>query len=215
MILSPNRLLAFVHIPHTGGTSIETAWEKSLMLPTDYVDGSGPAKHVPAREVRGWLVTPEEFDGWCFLTVHRNPWGRVFSEWCHLVDDYQRWTRGDPFRPQREWLERMRAAFEAPSFAEWVLCTWAPSRMESPWEYYCHDVFGDCLIKRVLRFAHLAEDWAELCLDRGIGPVYLPQDNKLDHGDYTDHYTPAAIVAVANVCRPELDRFKDQYGEPA
>lgn len=211
MILSPNRRLAFVHIPHTGGTSLETLWAESLSLPTDWVADDGRAKHATALEIRGLLVPPDDAADWVLFTIHRNAWARIHSEFHHLRADYAKWKAGQ-ILPHGEWADRMGNAALL-SFPAWLTAEWG-NRHLSPWEHYATDWFAKPIVSRVLRFDQLGQDWAALCHDRGMDSRPLPVINRVEHPPYQTEFDAASREIVANVCRAEIERFGDVFGGP-
>lgn len=93
----------FVHIPKTGGQSVEQffldkhglTWEQRaelLLLPnTDPAKGPESLAHLTAREyVELGYVTPEQFKTYFKFTFTRNPWERLFSEYLYRYQDRYR-----------------------------------------------------------------------------------------------------------------------------
>lgn len=99
-------LLFFVHIPKTGGTSIEQALEAlgTVALRKKAKDTSAPAQHFHA-EIYRTLVPAAFYD--CGFTVCRNPYARLISEY-RYQDSHEK-TKGRGFD---DWVTRAFSTYE-------------------------------------------------------------------------------------------------------
>ena len=68
----------FVHIPKTGGSSVE----EMFFLQGDKRYGQGE-KHLKARQVK--RLHHKYWDDYLKFTIVRNPWDRIYSLWYNLV----------------------------------------------------------------------------------------------------------------------------------
>ncbi len=211
-MLSSEHRCVFVHIPKTGGTSVEvalTGYDWIVEGPEDYAvylreqphyrpDWGGelcardPAyfskrmaiKHASQRELAEDF--PEEWRRWLKFTFVRNPWERTLAIWRHG-------RRDAPARTPE-------------SFREWILRPEPADHMGQP-------VFQPLVtdwdeLDFVGRFEDLAQDFERLCARLGIAGLELPH---VSHGSqrvaaaaFFDDLT-AELVAVR--CAEEIERF--------
>lgn len=183
----------FVHIPKTGGQSIEQvfldrmelswATRGPLLLTTNHDPEAGPPflAHLTAQEYlsKGHLA-PIDFDDYFRFTVVRNPWDRAVSEYKY------RYAREMGFR------EFIRTAYPAPPGSN-------EERHLMPQWAFVHDTDGRSLIDRVIRFEHIASDFAEVS-SRIFGEfIALPQVNiSPDRRDYREFYDADTRETIAS-----------------
>lgn len=166
----------FVHIPKTGGQSIEQFfmdllhldWDKDrtalyLQRNDDPARGTEKLAHLSAVEyVDCGYVSREEFSGFFKFSFVRNPWSRILSEY------------------------RYRNYFHHLSFRDFVL-----NKMPKPgWDdKYRHvmpqydmlyDQQGNLLVDFVGRFETLQQDFDRVCEHLGITDSLLPHRNPSD-----------------------------------
>jgi hypothetical protein len=166
----------FVHIPKTGGQSIEQFfmdllhldWDKdrtalNLQRNDDPARGTEKLAHLSAAEyVDCGYVSREEYSGFFKFSFVRNPWSRILSEY------------------------RYRNYFHHLSFRDFVL-----NKMPKPgWDdKYRHvmpqydmlyDQQGNLLVDFVGRFETLQQDFDRVCEHLGITDSLLPHRNPSD-----------------------------------
>lgn len=212
-MLLPEARLAFVHIPKTGGTSIELFFtgydwiaenaddyavylrERGEYSPTfggslcdgdpDYFARQLRRKHATQAELR--REAGAAWSGMRRFTFVRNPWERVLSIHAHGVRDGH-------------------GSFE-PDFRTWLT-------QPEPLDHMGMPVFRDWLddwdeLHFVGRFETLADDFARLLGQIGWrGPTALPHER---HGggavrDLATAYDAATVEVVARRCAAEVAR---------
>ena len=147
-----NNKLLFVHIPKTGGTSIEKALGvNSLFSETgSIIDGKVFSQQhftpVILKHILG-----EEYEGYIRFTFVRNPYTRMLSEYFWRVpganmSGFERWLTG--------WVKNMDSDHKLPQ-----------------WMYLADDLHF------VGRFESLQADFARLCDTYGINGGILPKTN--------------------------------------
>lgn len=182
----------FVHIPKTGGQSIEQlfldamglTWQTRgpLLLTTNKDPDAGPPflAHLFAREYveKGYLA-PLDFSDYLKFTVVRNPWDRAVSEY--------------KYRYAREM-----------SFREYIFETSSPAsgsneeRHQAPQWAFVHDAAGGMLVDYVLRFENLAAEFASLARKIFGEERTLPQVNvSTDTRPYCEFYDAQTREAIA------------------
>ena len=170
---------AFVHVPKTGGTSIERTLLTHLgypavparKLPADVraalaIGPNGDPKRGPASlghlRARDYVIlghlTPDEWERSTTFAVIRNPYDRIASEY-----RYRRTAQGPTFR---EWIFD---CFPEPSWSDEY------DHVRTQYEYL-HDENGRLLVDHVLRLEQIDNDWAALAARIGA-PRSLPHQN--------------------------------------
>lgn len=147
---------AFVHIPKTGGTSIETALD---MRKKECFFHGGPP--LPEDFYNGWAIHPQHmtpaqcrkripgFDKMFKFTVIRDPYTRVLSDVLKT-----NCTQKELIRKIKKWARKKHS-----------------HRLSQI------DYLTDCDYDFILTFENLSSDWEELCKKLGIS-VSLPHANK-------------------------------------
>ena len=173
-MISKKHECVFVHVPKTGGTSIEhafladlgLAWDErgAVLMGPNRDPALGPPRlgHLTAEEYyRNGHISRETFDGYFSFGFVRNPWSRVVSFYKYLGvgGEFKRfvcaslpgtlWKRDHYFvKPQHEFL--------------------------------C-DASGKVIVDFVGRFETIAADFAKVAERVGL-PQALPHKNKQDRG---------------------------------
>ena len=176
MLDRQNQVL-FVHVPKTGGQSVESVfldlhglrWDKRapLLLRPNADRALGPARlaHLTAREyVSLDYMTTAEFGQFYKFAFVRNPWSRLVSEFHY------------------------RELEPATSFADFVRQSLAYTddfldlaRHVMPQSNYVCDRDGQIIVDFVGRFETLADDFATAAAAIGLVERKLPHRNKSDN----------------------------------
>ena len=182
----------FVHIPKTGGQSIEQvfldrmgldwATRGPLLLTTNHDPDAGPPflAHLTAAEylTKGHLA-PIDFADYFRFTVVRNPWERAVSEYKY------RYAREMDFR------DFILTAFPGtPGSNE--------ERHLMPQWSFVHDADGRSIVDRIVRFERLADEFSDISRRIFGEPVALPTVNiSPDRRDYREFYDADTRAAIA------------------
>lgn len=209
MIISPARRFVFVHIPKTGGTALTLALE-SRAKPDDILIGDTPKararkrrlaalnpagrlwKHSTLADVAG--IAPDDLDGWCVLTLVRNPWDRALS--------YYHWLRGQGFDHPAVGLAKaldfstfLNHPTTCAAFANWPVAAYTTDRAG---------------IDRVTLAARLE------CLDQDLIPLWshlgfsltIPRANESARPrDWRPAYSDADAALIERLSAVDISRF--------
>ena len=197
-MISHDHRAIFVHIPKTGGQSIETAFLQSLGLTwetraplllrsnPDRKLGPNRLSHLYADEYLdlGYVDEPT-FAAYLKFTVVRDPYDRAVSEF-----NYRRRTAHETLRDQFTGVTR--------------------NEFRDPWRHVCPQsryVFRPgqdrLLVDQVLRFEALASEWTKLSARLFADPVPLPHRNR-----------PESVkLKASDLSRPDIDYITETYAD--
>ncbi len=198
-MLSTTYNFLFIHVPKTGGNSIQKVLlpysDDQLVLVLPHHDGIDRFeirsnrlsihKHSSLQDYCAQLEV-EEFSRLLKITSVRNPWDRCVSFF---------------FSKHRGAVEWSPAAFEG-----FIHNTVHPHASYLALEAQACNPFDH--VDVVLRFERLSQDFASLCNSLGIYAAELPRLNASSRGDYRSYFTTQrAIDLVADKFALEIARF--------
>jgi hypothetical protein len=201
-MISFQKRFLFVHIPKTGGNSIQSVLaryseDEIVRRPgQDGIERFGVSnskyklkKHSPLADYRAALGEHEFSQLYKFAAV-RNPWDRIVSLY---------------FTPI-QWKEWDRKAFkktiaQALSAADYLRLNDGDA-----------DPFGN--VDRVIRFERLEEDFRAVCTDLEIAPEPLPRYNRSEREHYCKYYDDELREFVAKRFAQEITRFGYRFETP-
>jgi len=195
-MISLQKRFLFVHIPKTGGNSIQSILrhysEDQVVTLHPHQDGVERfeirnrsykiKKHSPLAIYRAVLGSNQFQSLYKFACV-RNPWDRMVSYY---------------FTPGRkkEWDANSfeRVILEALSVSDYLRLTEGEA-----------DPFSN--VNRVLRFESLEEDFRSVCSDRAIRSGSLPKYNRSEREHYSRYYDDRLRELVKQRFAAEIERF--------
>jgi hypothetical protein len=209
VLISDERRMLFVHIPKTGGSSVEQLLREACP------DARTVGKQRHARLQRILRHEPGLADYFSFGFV-RNPWSRMVS-WYSMIDTWNhRWgpASGRPQEGQwgstRDGNPLWRAVAAYADFEEFVLRGTAEhDRLAMPQLDYL--VADDRRVDFVGRTEHLAEDIGTLRRELELAAVELPHRNARSSGSWRDYYTPRTRDRVAEVYAKDVAEFDYRF----
>ncbi|MEP7302451.1 MAG: sulfotransferase family 2 domain-containing protein [Caldimonas sp.] len=196
-MLSIDRRFLFLHIPKTGGNSIQDLLrpfsDDRIVRLAPHQDGVErfelrsdryrTQKHSTLADYRHEYGA-ELFDRLFRFACARNPWDRVVSFYFSPHRGRVEWNRDD-FLRFIPGVQPMRHYLALPGDDSATLA--AAGRN----------------VQRFLRFESLQADFDAVCADLGLAPMTLPQRNRSARGAYRDYYDDAARALVG-------ERFGDE-----
>lgn len=199
MISHPLRCI-YVHIPKTGGNSVNAAL------------GSGWEAHKDLARFAAEL-RPEVFNGYFKFAIVRNPWERLFSDY-----NYQRrksrpahtklflFTEQGERRRFRDWVAAALARPHAYDPSEWGgavsprIHRWSP---QVDWI----EVDGRIAVDAVARMERLQADFRAIAGALGLGRDRLPRRNRRLHYHYSWYYDEETRLRVAGYYARDISAF--------
>jgi hypothetical protein len=194
-MISFQKRFLFVHIPKTGGNSIQSVlarYSEDEIVRRPGQDGverfgvSNPTyklkKHSPLAEYRAALEGEQFAQLYKFASV-RNPWDRLVSLYFTPIQ-------------QKHWNRKAfkKVIGEAASAADYL-------RLEKGER----DSFGN--VDRVMRFESLADDFNTVCTEIGVAAEELPRYNRSERDHYSKYYDDELRALVAERFALEIARF--------
>ena len=172
-MLSHELKTVFIHVPKTGGQSVERVfvglsgltWSSrgALLLRENPDPDHGPVRldHLSMREYQSLgYVTSEQADAYFTFGFVRNPFARIVSEY-----KYREYPRQFDFRTYV--MERLP---EPPGTRGYYHTL--------PMHHFLADGDGRQLVDFVGYFEEFQEDFNEACRRLGLEPITLPHENK-------------------------------------
>jgi Sulfotransferase family len=194
-MISFQKRFLFVHIPKTGGNSIQSVLavysedeitRRPVQDGVERFDVSNPKyklkKHSPLADYRAALGEEQFSQLYKFASV-RNPWDRMVSFY---------------FTPtqRRKWN---RKAFKKTISEALPAADYLRLDKKEP------DPFSN--VSRIIRFEHLAEDFRAVCAELGIPAQPLPHYNRSEREHYSKYYDHELRALVAQRFAVEIARF--------
>ena len=192
MINSQHKFI-FIHIPKTGGTSIEKAFNQHPVV----------QKHRTMTQYENMLHA--NIDQYFLFSVIRNPWDRMVSYW--------NWRQGKYWAPIdgkmsifSEWLRYITSLDlnkESSNDFKMAISSQFTSLKNK----------NNKIIVDLIRFENLQNDFDTVCEKIGIPQQQLPHYNKTNHKHYTEYYTNETKQIVAEKYAKDIEYFGYKFGE--
>jgi hypothetical protein len=202
MRISDSKRVVFVHLPKTGGASLESVLDA---IP----DARGPMHRRHDTLTQILWTEPELTSYWIFGFV-RNPWARMVSWWSMINEARQAAEAGNKanqrkFRDYPVWKQVRDYDFETFVMRgpEEVL------RLRIPQIEVL--TAGDRQADFIGRTENYAEDVNKVREQLGLPLEELPHRHRGSHGHYREYFTPATRDRVADIFRKDLDEFGYEF----
>ena len=201
MIINSQKFI-FVHIPKTGGTSIEKlfddsfyGWDEKHCL---------WKQHCSIHQMQSLYGI--DIDNYYKFSIVRNPWDRA-------VSDYKWWTRPDsPFFDFlksttledylliRNGYEKINHLNDSSGRADHFYT-----------QYSFIEIGGACAMDCIIKFENLQQDFDHFCDQIGIPQQKLPHTHKTNRKHYSEYYNQKTIDIVAEKYRKDIEYFDYQF----
>jgi hypothetical protein len=205
MPICRQRKLAFVHIPKTGGITIESVFgfgrtEADLFGEMDGLE----LAHLTAQQMMKYV--PDFRDYFSFAIV-RNPWERLVSEYA--------WRAGN--------TSDTRAfdvlGLKKPTFEKFVRClgdidfgNYSQPQVNHLYPQSCFThVGGEQVVTHIGRFEQFEASINEIRQKLGMDLVTIPKLNKSSHRHYSYYYTHKTKEIVESVYRDDIKLYGYTY----
>ncbi|WP_110208413.1 sulfotransferase family 2 domain-containing protein [Nocardioides daejeonensis] len=208
MRVSDSRRVLFVHVPKTGGSTIDLMFDREVG-DTRRVDGR--ARHAPLGRLLA--AEPQLADYWIFGFV-RNPWARMVSWWSMVNKVFTAYEAGEPKAVKKvetypdAWLPEGEFAHDFDAFV--LEGTAKIAKVGRPQVHTLNAKERSADFVGTIENFH---DDANRVRERlGLTPLdKLPRRNKSSHGAYQDYYNEVTRRKVAEVYAEDIEAFGYEF----
>ncbi|MDP0490493.1 MAG: sulfotransferase family 2 domain-containing protein [Verrucomicrobiota bacterium JB023] len=182
----PERRFCFIHIPKTGGTSIERAFGW-------YQGNRGDQDHqtLILKQENGSIE-----DDYFVFTYVRNPWSRMVSWYRNVMRDEKKRKR------MKMWPRQ--------SFPSFVAKTIKRNQLPPQWDWVKtrNDELG---VDFVGRFEHLQRDFETICGKLEIDTITLPHEVASTPVDYRSFYEDKTRRLIEDYYRKDIENWGYEF----
>lgn len=184
MILDDKKL-AFIHIPRTGGSSIEVA-----LAGQDWWLIDPDTKHLSVGMTRN-LMGEEKWGTYFKFSIVRNPWDRVISMFA--TGWWEKETDSESSHSLRNFIARL-----------------SPHPHEKHGSLHYHEIL-DGAIDYIARFETLNQDFDYICHRLGATDMILPHCERTTREHYSNYYDEETAALVANVFKKDIELYRYSF----
>lgn len=191
MIDHKNKFI-FIHIPKTGGSSIESIFHPSIITET------GMCKDIPNKHYTlDSLLKNEEIELSNFFSFSfiRNPWDKILSHYLFFI---------------KAGFDHRGSFF---NFVKYYCGTnhkgWKNNDFLPQFDYLSLD--NSLAIDFIGKFENLQEDFDVVCDKIGVARKQLPNTNKTQHKHYTEYYDNKTREIVAEKYAQDIEYFGYEF----
>lgn len=215
MPLSHQYKCIYIHIPKTGGVSIEHALDmlgdnekenrdviygkiKSLDL-EKYSFLSPVMQHLSIIDLKK-IIPEKEFKEYYKFAIVRNPWDRMVSLY-HFTKPYS--------------AKEGNTQENISKFDEFLFHGLNPFLKQQQCDFISDDG-GNIVVDYVGRFENISSDFKNICLHLGLPSISLPHKNRIYHRHYSTYYSEETKQYVSDLFRKDIETFgyRFEYAGP-
>ena len=195
----------FIHIPKTGGHSVDKYFIQKGLVDDD-------KWHCTGNQIMKYMGV-EKWKEYQTFTIVRNPWDRMVSEYSWqggLGKDQIPTPWGDKNVTFKQFLKMV---FNSPhdhhdmnlvrNFDTWYRLQEVKDGHLNDQYSFITDQNNNTIIDNLIRFENLNQQFKQMLTKVGLPPEDLPHLNKSKHKHYTEYYDQESIDLVA--CRFKRD----------
>lgn len=201
----------FIHVPKTGGTSIQSVlhtYADDELIDVEQVNGKierfelqnksiNTSKHSSLLDYKN-KIEKQTYDGLYKIATIRNPWEMMISMYFCPHRGQKKWDR-NLFVEQLHNCSTMKDYFYIPTVIERINRRLNFNLL--PLSLPALDAHVDCL----MRFETLNSDFDKVCRHIGIEQILLPHSNAASNIDYREYYDQELIDAVHQKFKAEIE----------
>jgi hypothetical protein len=196
--------IVFVHIPKTGGTSIEKFFGVDVIQTKNKLDPvrlvghdrstNEYLQHLPLQKIHQKCpdVIESNYFSFCFV---RNPWSRFVSSFLY-----------------EQTLKKFKTEYDFKRFA--LKPGFANRQHSMQQSSFIVNTKNEIIIDFIGRFENLQEDFDVVCKKNGIPTKQLPAENStISKRCYTKYYDDETRNIIANRFKQDIKMFGYKFGE--
>ena len=199
----------FIHIPKTGGTSVEdTLFSSKTRTKKNLWGGydsnkyqTGGLQHLMASHILT-EVGGDIFSKYFKFSFVRNPWDKMVSQYNYTI-------------AKRPDLMRHIGITESTSFKDYINHV-IVAKLHVQWDHqykFLYDGNGKLLVDFIGRFENFQEDFDIVCDKIKIPRQKLPHTKKSKREHYTEYYDDETRQIVAEKYAKDIEYFGYEFGE--
>lgn len=201
----------FVHIPKTGGSSIEDViWPlesdkvvenlwMGFIKPYYNKYQTGGLQHLTCKQIKTH-VGFEVFNSYYKFTVVRNPWEKAVSQFIymkHVRKDLRKFIGMTKWTSFKKYLKLISKK----EHVQWMKQV----------DFIC-EKNGKIMVDKVIRFENIEKEFELVRQHLGIPDIKLPWVNKSKRKHYTEYYNKRTIQMVSNLYKEDIKAFNYTFG---
>lgn len=191
----------FIHIPKTGGTSIENAFKKRI---------KSNRKHLTVSDYENELES--DIEKYFIFSVIRNPWDKLISYWKYRQGERHAPIDGKITRFD-DWLKFISSLNLDDLRGKTQKSNIPDFRMGLDLQFNSLINKQNKINVNLVRFENLQNDFNTICDKIGIKRHHLPHINKSRHKHYTEYYNEETKQIVAETYAKDIEYFGYNFGE--
>lgn len=204
MPLSEKHKIVFVHIPKTGGTSLETLLEipcvPHALLVRDLRRLPALQHYTPLQLLP--LLNKEQLESWTKIVVIRNPYERVVSDYCWFQQRHAHVLSAVGVESFAEFVRWRKSIDDKQCYADHPLFShFRPMR-----DYFQEDVFQYDLVIRLEDMAAGIDALRKLVPT--LGEQEILRENTSEHGDYRAYYDSETRQLIEELEQPSNFNYR-------
>lgn len=199
----------FVHIPKTGGTSVEDVIWPGPRTTDDlwmgFVDRyhnkyqTGGLQHLLATQIRT-EVGAEVFSSYYKFSIVRNPWDRAVSQFVFMdarddLRDFIGMKKGAGLKKYAELIRKKR-------HVQW-----------EPQVSFVQDANGESLLDYIGRYETFSDSVTHALRTTGINAATIPHRKKGQRGPYEDYYDAESREMIRTMYAADIEAFGYRFSE--
>ncbi len=210
-MISHNYKCIFVHIPKTGGSSIENViWPlksdrvvenlwMGLVRPYYNKYQMDGLQHLTSNQIKT-EVGSKVFSSYYKFSVVRNPWEKAVSQFIYTkhkrkdlrkIIDMTKWTS----------FEKYLNLISENEHTHWMKQV----------NFIC-DKNGTIMVDKIIRFENIEKEFELIRQHLGIQNITLPHVNKSKRKHYTKYYNKRTIQIISNLYKEDIELFNYTFG---
>ncbi len=217
----------FIHVPKTGGRSINKLLKKfcepEIVFTTKKLDEN---VNVLGRKIAleaQTVIPKDKWNNYLKAAFVRNPWDRTVSVYEHFKQSYLQPVDNpghyNDNSAKANWtatiLERLQIPIETFTFEVFVKKVIRDRVFDNyHWDTQLNvisDEENEVIMDFIGRFENLHHDFETICKKVNIPPLTLPHYNKTQRRNYKTYYTPELRKVIENAYIADIETFKYKF----
>lgn len=213
-MISHKHKFIFIHIPKTGGHSVD-----KFFLNKNMVDDT--KWHCTGNQIFNFLGE-DKWQQYKTFTIVRNPWDRMVSEYSWQAQTGENQIATPWGNKEVTFKQFLKMVSKSPtdhhdmnsirSFDTWYRHQEIKDGHLNEQYKFVIDSTGKTIIDNIIKFENLNEGFRNMLSCIGMPAEDLPHLNKSKHKHYTEYYDQECIDMIHDRFRGDIDKFDYKFG---